>query len=146
MILPDPKYNNLLVSKFINKTMREGKRFLAQKIVYRAFDDIKEKIKKDPIEIFDSALKNTSPKMETKPKRVGGATYQVPMEVGEKRKISLAMKWIIKTARAKREEPIEERLAEELILAAKGEGGAVKKRIDVEKMAEANKAFAHFAR
>lgn len=146
MVLPDPKYNNLLVSKFINKTMKEGKKFLAQRIVYKAFDYIKEKTGRDPIEIFNLALKNASPKMETRPKRVGGATYQVPMEVGEKRQISVAMNWIIKAARLKKGKPMEEKLAEELILAARGEGGAVKKRIDVEKMAEANKAFAHLAR
>mgnify|MGYP001083485580 CR=1 FL=1 len=145
-ISPDPKYNNLFVSKFINKTVKKGKKFLAQKIVYRAFDFVKEKTKRDPLEIFNQALEETSPKMETRPKRVGGATYQVPMGVNEKRRISLAMRWILEAARKKKGERMEKKLAEELILAAKGEGRAVKKRVDVERMAEANKAFAHLAR
>jgi len=146
MISPDPKYNNLLVSKFINKALKKGKKFLAQKIVYKAFDYVKEKTKKDPLEIFNQAIERVSPIMETKPRRVGGATYQVPMEVNERRKVSLAMNWIIKAAREKKRGRTEEKLAEELISAAKGEGFAVKKRIEVERMAEANKAFAHLAR
>ena len=146
MLQPDPKYNNLLISKFINMTMRKGKKFLAQKIVYKAFNYIGEKTKKDPLEVFNQAIKEASPRMNTKPKRVGGATYQVPMEVNEKRQVYLAIDWILEAAKKKKGEPMAEKLAEELILAAKGGGGAVKKRIGVEKMAEANKAFAHLAR
>jgi len=143
---PDPKYNDLRVAKFINHTMRDGKKTIAQKIVYGAFDIIKEKTGKDPLEIFDKAIKNVSPKMETRPKRVGGATYQVPLEVPPKRRVSLAMRWILEAARKKKGKPMKEKLAEELILAAKGQGDAVKKRIDTERMAEANKAFAHLAK
>jgi small subunit ribosomal protein S7 len=146
MISPDPKYNNSLVSKFVNKSLKKGKKSLAQKIVYKAFEYVKEKTKKDPLEIFNQAIERTSPIMETKPRRVGGATYQVPMEVDERRKVSLAMSWIIKAARKKKKGRTEEKLAEELISAANGEGAAVKKRIEVERMAEANKAFAHLSR
>lgn len=142
----DPKYNDLLVSKFINKTMKKGKKFLAQKIVYKTFDLIGKKTKEDPLDVFNQAVRNTSPRMETKPRRVGGATYQVPTEVGSKRQTSLAMNWLLKAARSHKKENMENRLAEELILSAKGEGMAVKKKTDVEKMAEANRAFAHLAR
>jgi len=146
MLQADPKYNNLLVSKFINKAMRKGKKVLAQKIVYRALDYIEKETKKNPLEVFNQAVTESSPRMETKPKRVGGATYQVPMEVNEKRQVALAMSWILEAAKKKKGESMEKKLAQELILAAHGEGGAVKKRVDVEKMAEANKAFAHLAR
>ncbi|MFH0987419.1 MAG: 30S ribosomal protein S7 [Patescibacteria group bacterium] len=146
MVQADPKYNNLLVSKFINKTMKKGKKFLAQKIVYGAFDYIKGKTKKEPLDVFNQALDKVSPIMETKPKRVGGATYQVPTEVNEKRKTSLAMNWIIEAAKKKKGGQMNEKLAEELISAAKEEGSAVKKRIDIERMAEANRAFAHLNR
>jgi len=145
-VLPDPKYNSTLVAKFINHTMRHGKKFLAQRIVYRAFDIVKEKTKKDPLEVFEKALKNVAPKMETRAKRVAGATYQVPIPVPEKRQISLAMRWILEAARAKKGKPMEEKLAEELILASKKEGNAYKKKVEVEKIAAANKAFAHLAK
>lgn len=146
MIKPDPKYNNLLVAKFINHTMREGKKFLAQRIVYEAFDIVEKKTKQDPVLVFERAVENLMPKMETKPMRVGGATYQVPRQVSEKRGKFLAMKWMIMEAKKKKGKPMAEKLAEEIILASKKEGGAMKKKIDTEKMAEANRAFAHLAR
>lgn len=146
IIKPDPKFNNLLVAKFINHTMREGKKFLAQRIVYEAFNIIEKKTKQDPVLLFERAVENVMPKMETKPTRVGGATYQVPREVNEKRGKFLAMRWIIMEAKKKKGKPMSEKLAEEIILASKKEGGAMKKKIDTEKMAEANKAFAHLAK
>ena len=144
-LLPDLIYRNVLVAKLINQIMRRGKKSTARKIVYRAFDIIKEKSKKDPLEVFEKALENTSPLLEVKPKRVGGATYQVPREVRGDRKTTLAMRWIIKAAKAKKGKPMREKLAEELMLAAKNEGLAVKKKEDTHRMAEANRAFAHFA-
>ena len=146
VILPDIKYKNVTVAKFINHTMREGKKNTAQKIVYGAFDIIRERIKKDPIEVFHRAIENVKPKMELRPMRVGGATYQVPIPVNEKRQESLAMRWILKVARSKKGKSMQERLAEELILSSKNEGVAVKKKQDTHRMAEANKAFAHLAR
>ncbi len=146
IILPDPLYNNVLVAQFINQVMRKGKKSLARKIIYNSFDVIKEKTKKEPLEIFDLAIKNVSPVLEIKPMRVGGATYQVPREVRGDRKITLAMRWIIKAAKSKKGRPMREKLAEELIAASNNEGAAVKKRQDTHRMAEANKAFAHFAR
>lgn len=144
-IQPDSVYSNVLVSKLINHIMERGKKTIAKKIVYKAFDIIKEKTKKEPLEIFEKALVNASPLLEVKPKRVGGATYQVPREVRGDRKITLAMRWIIGAAKAKKGKPMREKLAEELMLAAKNEGAAIKKREDVHRMAEANRAFAHFA-
>lgn len=146
MLKPDPKFNNLLVAKFINHTMREGKKFLAQKIVYKAFDIVEKKTKQDPLSVFERAVENLMPKMETKPTRVGGATYQVPYEVNEKRGKFLAMRWILMEARKKKGKPMAEKLAEEIISASKKEGGAYKKKVDTEKMAEANRAFAHLAK
>ena len=145
IILPDPVYQNLLVAKLINQIMRCGKKTVARKIVYRAFDIIKEKTKKEPLEVFAKALDNASPLLEIKPKRVGGATYQVPREVRGDRKITLAMRWIITAAKSKKGRPMREKLAEELMLAAKNEGSAIKKKEDTHRMAEANRAFAHFS-
>ena len=145
-ILPDLVYNNVLVSKFINQVMRKGKKSLAQKIVYRAFEIIKEETKKEPLEVFDEALKNAAPLLEVRPQRIGGATYQVPKEVKGKRRLCLAMRWMINAARAKKGKPMEKKLAQEIILASKNEGEAVRKKINLHKMAEANKAFAHLAR
>jgi len=142
---PDAVYNSVMVTKFINHVMKCGKKTVAKKIVYRAFDVIKEKAKKDPVEIFELAIQNASPLLEIKPKRVGGATYQVPREVRGDRKITLAFRWIINAAAAKKGRPMEEKLAEELMLAAKNEGSAIKKKDDTHRMAEANRAFAHFA-
>ncbi|MEA3295653.1 MAG: 30S ribosomal protein S7 [Patescibacteria group bacterium] len=145
-IIPDPVYDSVLLSKFINKIMERGKKTVARKIVYQAFDIIKEKTKKDSLEVFDSAVKNASPVVEVKSKRVGGAVYQVPMEVKGNRKISLAMNWLITSAKSKKGRAMREKLAEELISASKGEGNAVKRKNDIHRMADANRAFAHFAR
>ncbi len=145
VILPDPVYNSIVVSKLINKIMSRGKKTVAKKIVYGAFDIIKEKTKKEPMEVFEKAIENTSPLLEIKAKRVGGATYQVPREVKKDRMLTLSMRWIIEAARSKKGKPMQEKLAEELILASKNEGSAVKKKENTHRMAEANRAFAHFA-
>jgi len=145
VIPPDSIYNNVQVSKFINQVMRRGKKTIARKIVYGAFDLLKEKTKKEPLEVFEEALENASPLLEVKPKRIGGATYQVPREVKGERRITLAMRWIIQAAKQKKGKPMKEKLAEELINAANNTGWAVKKKVDTHKMAEANRAFAHFA-
>ena len=143
---PDLVYDNVMVGKLINQIMRQGKKTIATKIVYRAFDIMKEKTKKEPLEIFEGALINAAPLLEVRPKRVGGATYQVPVEVKGDRKIALAMRWIIQAAKKKKGKPMREKLAEELILAFNNDGPAVKKKLDTHRMAEANRAFAHFAR
>lgn len=145
-IIPDPVYDSVMLSKFINKIMEQGKKTIARKIVYQAFDIIKEKTKKEPLEVFDVAVKNACPIVEVKSKRVGGAVYQVPMEVKGNRKISLGMKWLISSAKTKKGRAMREKLAEELIAASKGEGNAVKRKNDIHRMADANRAFAHFAR
>ena len=145
LIAPDPVYNNVTVAKFINQVMRRGKKTIARKIVYGAFALIKEKTKKPPLEIFEIALKNASPLLEVKSKRIGGATYQVPMEVKGERKMTLAMRWLIFGAKAKKGKPMKEKLAEELINAFNNTGAAIKKKEDMHRMAEANRAFAHFA-
>ena len=144
-ILPDPIFNNVKVSKFINYIMRKGKKGKARKIIFDAFGILKEKTKKDPLEIFELAIRNTSPLLEVRPKRIGGATYQVPMEVKPERKLTLAMRWILEAAKSKKGRPMKERLASELLEAAQGKGAAVKKKENAHRMAEANKAFAHFA-
>ncbi len=146
IVKPDINFNSTKVEKFVNYVMARGKKNTARKIVYGALDLIKEKEKvENPMIIFDTALKNTGPTMEVRSRRVGGANYQVPREVRPERRSYLSMKWIILAARAKRGKPMHEKLAEEIILASKNEGEAVKKRENVHKMAEANKAFAHFA-
>lgn len=144
-VSPDSIYNSEEVSKFINQVMRKGKKTIAQKIVYRAFNIIKEKTKKEPLEVFVAALNNAAPLLEVKPKRVGGATYQVPTEVKGNRKLALALRWIIAGTRAKKGKPMAEKLAQELIDASNNAGSAVKKKNDTHRMAEANRAFAHFA-
>ena len=144
-ILPDPVYENIMVAQFINKIMRKGKKTIARKIIYGAFDIIKEKAKKEPLEVLDLAIQNASPLLEVKSKRIGGAVYQVPREVRGERKIGLAMHWIILAAKAKKGKAMKEKLAEELIAASKNEGAAIKKKHDTHRMAEANRAFAHFA-
>ncbi len=131
-IVPDPVYNNVTVAKFINQIMRKGKKTIARKIVYGAFDIVKEKTQKEPLEIFDLALKNASPLLEVKPKRVGGATYQVPREVRGDRRLTLAMRWIIMAAKSKKGKPMREKLAQELIDAANNQGWAVKKKEDTQ--------------
>ncbi|MFA6297259.1 MAG: 30S ribosomal protein S7 [Candidatus Paceibacterota bacterium] len=142
----DSKYQSEKVAKFINYVMERGKKEVARTVVYDAFEAIKEKEKvENPIEVFDTALKNTAPAMEVRSRRVGGANYQVPREVRETRRNFLSMKWIVDAARLKKGKPMSIKLAEEIIAASKNEGEAVKKRENTHKMAEANKAFAHFA-
>jgi small subunit ribosomal protein S7 len=144
IIEPDPVYNNVDVEKFINQVMKKGKKTIARKIVYQAFDIVKEKTKKEPLEIFDLAIRNASPLLEIKSKRIGGATYQVPREVRGDRKLTLAVRWILLAARNKKGKPMREKLAAELIEAANNQGVAIKKKEDTHRMAEANRAFAHF--
>lgn len=146
IVKPDVTFNSQKVEKFINYVMERGKKNAARKIVYEAFDLIKEKEKvESPMEIFDTALKNTGPTMEVRSRRVGGANYQVPREVRPERRSYLSMRWIIDAAKSKKGKPMAEKLSDEIILASKNEGEAIKKRENVHKMAEANKAFAHFA-
>ncbi|MBN1169353.1 30S ribosomal protein S7 [Candidatus Woesebacteria bacterium] len=143
----DPVYKNMLITKLINRSMKDGKKSVAQRQVYKALDMIKEKSGKDPIEVFSKAMGNIRPTMEVRPRRVGGAAYQVPMPVRGDRKDALAIRWLIFSARARSSSEFRtyaDKLSAEIMDAANGEGAAVKKRADVEKMAEANKAFAHF--
>lgn len=144
-IAPDPEYNNTAVTKFINYIMLHGKKGTAQKIVYGAFDIIKEKTKKEPLDVFNQAVKNVSPVLEVKARRIGGANYQVPIEVRGERRFNLGSRWIIEAAKSRKGKPMQEKLAQELMDAAEKQGDAIKKREDVHRMAEANKAFAHFA-
>lgn len=144
-ITPDPKFSRIDISKLINKIMRGGKKTTAQKVVYGAFEHISNKTKRDPLETFDMAIRNVSPNLEVKGKRIGGANYQVPVVVTGDRKLTLAYRWILEAARARKGAAMAVRLGEELIAAAGGEGAAMKKREDVQRMAESNKAFAHFA-
>lgn len=145
-VTPDYKFNSVKIAKFINYIMERGKKTVAQSIVYDAFNIIEEKMKADPKTVFDQAIKNVSPILEVKGRRIGGANYQVPMEVQEPRKTTLGMKWVIDAARSKKGKPMAKRLADELMEAFNKLGAAIKKREDVHRMAEANKAFAHFAR
>jgi len=145
VIAPDSKFSNVQVAKLINYVMVDGKKTTAQDIVYTAFDIISEKTKSDPVEVFENALKNTMPSLEVKSKRVGGANYQIPMPVRGERRLALSFRWLLDTTRHKKGRPMAQKLADELIAAAKGEGDAVRKKQDVQRMAEANKAFAHFA-
>ena len=146
MVGPEFVYNSKDLHKFMNYIMQEGKKNTARTIVYGALDEIKEKTKvKNPIEVFDLAMQNVGPLMEVRSRRIGGATYQVPRELRPERRLSLAMRWIVNAARAKKGAPMKERLAGELIAASKNEGEAIKKRDNTHKMAEANRAFAHFA-
>ena len=141
----DPLYQDLKVSKFINHIMRKGKKELARRILYGAFNIIEKESKKDPLEVFNLALENVGPVVEVRARRVGGATYQVPIKVRPERKGSLAMRWLVEAAKLKKGKPMTERLAEELMQASENKGGAVKKRRDIHRIAEANRAFAHFA-
>ena len=145
-IKPDPKFGNQIVAKFINYVMMGGKKATAQGIVYDAFDIIAKKTEQDPLDVFDQAMKNITPTVETKSKRVGGANYQVPIPVRGDRRAALAFRWLIAAARNKKGKPMSIRLASELMAAAEGEGDAVKKKQDVHRMAEANRAFSHFSR
>ena len=143
-VLPDPVYNDKLVTKFVNYIMQRGKKGIAEKIFYGAMDQIKQKTKTDGLVIFEKAIENTSPSVEVKSRRIGGATYQVPIEVPNSRRFYLASHWIINAAIGRSGRPMSDKLASELISAANGEGGAIKKKDDTHRMAEANKAFAHF--
>jgi len=143
-IPPDPIYGDVLVAKLINKVMRHGKKSKAEKIVYGAFDIIKEKMGKNPLEVFHAAVENVKPVMEVRPRRVGGATYQIPMEVNERRQIHLALKWLVEAARERSERRMVVRLANEIMDAYNKRGGAFKKKEEVHRMAEANRAFAHY--
>lgn len=145
-IIPDPKFNSVTIAKFINKIMQRGKKSTAQRVVYDSFDIIKEKTKKDPLEIFDGAIKNVAPDVEVKSRRIGGGNYQIPIAVMGDRRNALAYRWIIKAARERKGVPMRSKLAEELMAAFNKEGAAIKKRTDTYKMAEANRAFAHFGR
>jgi small subunit ribosomal protein S7 len=142
--LPDPKYNDVLVQRFINSVMWDGKKSLARRLVYRALDIVEKRMKDDPLKLFRKAIDNVKPELEVKARRVGGATYQVPVEVRLDRKMSLAIRWILRYARERSEKTMIEKLAGELSDACNNRGGAVKKREDTHKMAEANKAFAHY--
>jgi small subunit ribosomal protein S7 len=143
-ILPDPKFGNITLAKFMNHVMVSGKKSVAERIVYGALDMVEERLKSDPLEAFELALENIAPMVEVKSRRVGGATYQVPVEVRASRRGALAMRWLVDYARARGEKSMAQRLAGEVIDASQGKGGAVKKREDVHRMAEANKAFSHF--
>ena len=143
-ILPDPVYGDINVAKFVNYIMERGKKGVAEKIFYGAMNKIKSRTKTDGLVIFEKALENASPSVEVKSRRIGGATYQVPIEVPKNRRFYLASQWVIKAASGRSGKPMEDKLASELISAANGEGGAIKKKDDTHRMAEANKAFAHF--
>lgn len=143
-VLPDPKFGNTTLAKFMNMVMVSGKKAVAERIVYGALAIVQEKLNKDPIEVFDDALENVAPIVEVKSRRVGGATYQVPVEVRPARRQALGMRWLVEYSRQRGEKSMPQRLAGEMIDAAQGKGGAVKKREDVHRMAEANKMFSHY--
>ena len=143
-ILPDPIYNSVLVTKLVNSIMLDGKKGVAQKVVYAAFDQIKEKTEKDPVEVFQQALENVMPSLEVKARRVGGANYQVPVEIRPERRQTLAIRWLVINTRKRSEREMANKLAAELMDAYNNAGGTVKKKEDTHRMAEANKAFAHF--
>lgn len=143
-VLPDPLYNDVRVSKLINNVMLDGKKGLAQKIVYAAFDSIKERTGEEPIDVFNKALENVMPQLECKARRVGGANYQVPIDVRPERRLTLGLRWLVLYARNRSERTMQERLAAELMDAANGTGGAFKKKEEMHKMADANRAFAHY--
>ncbi len=143
-VIPDPKHNNKLVAKFINSIMRDGKKSTAETILYKAFDIIREKSNEEPLKVFEKALDNVKPVIEVKSRRVGGSTYQVPTEIRHSRRMALGIRWIIKFAQGRSERDMSNKLAGELLDAANQRGASVKKKEDTHKMAEANKAFAHF--
>lgn len=144
-IAADPRYDSELLGKFINIIMERGKKTVARDIVYTSFEIIKDKTKQDPLTVFENAIKNVAPVVEVKSRRVGGSNYQVPIEVTPRRRQALAFRWVHGAAQGKKGRPMAAKLAEELMLAAKNEGDAIKKKLDVHRMAEANRAFAHFA-
>lgn len=141
---PDVRYNSVIVSKFVNRVMQRGKKSVATRIVYDALDIVEERMKRPAMEVMDDAVKNVSPILEVKPRRVGGSTYQIPVEVPPDRRLSLAMRWLLAAARSRPGKSMAEKLANELMDAARGTGTAVKKREDTHRMAEANRAFAHY--
>jgi small subunit ribosomal protein S7 len=143
-VLPDPKFGNVTLAKFMNHVMISGKKSVAETIVYGALDIVRERLNKDPIEAFGEALDNIAPMVEVKSRRVGGATYQVPVEVRPSRRVALSMRWLVEYSRNRGEKSMRQRLAGEIIDAAQGKGNAVRKREDVHRMAEANKAFSHY--
>ena len=143
-IVPDPRYESVRVARFINKLMTRGKKSVAERIFYTAMDLIEERAKKNPLEVFEEALQNATPLLEVKPRRVGGSTYQIPIEIRPERRESLAMRWLIQTARGRPGKSMAEKLANELMDAANGVGATIKRRDDTHRMAEANKAFAHY--
>jgi len=143
-VAPDPKYQSEMLGRFINKTMQRGKKSVAQKIVYSALEIVENTEKKSGMDVFQQAIRNTTPMLEVKPRRVGGATYQVPIEVRPDRSLTLAMRWILAAARAKTGKPMAQRLAEEIMDASKGQGAAAKRREDLHRMADANRAFVHY--
>ena len=143
-VQPDAKYNNRLVTQLINKVLLDGKKSVAERIVYDAFDIVEQRTEQDPLAVFKKAMDNVRPKLEVKPKRVGGATYQVPMEVNSRRATTLAIRWMVNFSRARKEKTMAERLANEIIDASNGVGASVKRREDLFKMAEANRAFSHY--
>ena len=143
-ILPDPKFGSVELSKFMNVVMESGKKAVAERIIYGALEQIETKTQKDPLELFNTAINNAKPMVEVKSRRVGGANYQVPVEVRPVRRLALSMRWIKEAARKRNEKSMAQRLANELMEAAEGRGGAMKKRDEVHRMAEANKAFSHF--
>ena len=146
VIPPDPMYNNLELAKFINNVMQRGKKTTAQRICYNAFDIIKKQSNREPLEVFQLALKNATPMVEVKPKRVGGATYQVPTELRPSRSEALAIRWLIRGARSRKGMPMRRGLAQELMEASRGEGTAVRRKEELHRMAEANRAFVHYRR
>lgn len=143
-ILPDPKYNSILLAKFINNIMARGKKSVAERIVYDALDIMAERTKKNPLELFETAIREATPLIEVKPRRVGGATYQVPVEIRPERRQTLAIRWLVSISRKRPGKTMSERLASELMDAAQGTGATIKKKEDTHKMAEANRAFAHY--
>lgn len=143
-IQPDPRFNSITVSKFINYLLWDGKKSIAQKTLYKAIEQVEKITKENGLGVFEKALNNVKPVLEVRPRRVGGATYQIPMEVRPSRRESLAIRWIVQAARGRSEHRMEDRLAQEIVAASKNEGTAIKKREEVHRMAEANKAFAHF--
>ena len=144
VVIPDAKYNNRNITRFIGKLMLNGKRSLAERIMYEALDLIEQRQKRNPIDVFEQALRNATPTLEVKPRRVGGSTYQVPVEIRGERRNALAMRWLIRYARERKGKAMPERLAAELMDAASGQGATIKRREEVHKMAESNKAFAHY--
>jgi small subunit ribosomal protein S7 len=142
--IADPRFNDVMIAKFVNNIMLQGKKNTARKIVYEALDIVSKKAETDPIEVFRKAIQNASPAIEIRPRRVGGATYQVPMEVREERRAALAIRWIKKYASERRDRSMASKLASELLAASNGEGGAIKRRDEMHRMADANRAFAHF--